>query len=149
MEQHTGIDSVFCTYGFFKKYSSGKDYIYGLSTGVICLWWMKRSPRCWMGLAGQCSRSYPGETGFLLQSNDTVKSLVHGTYKHLPVSLHPNRGITKLNIYRYMYFQKLFSLIPYKKITVSGHKRKHKCTMNSILWQSSLSNKQEYPGIDS
>lgn len=68
---------------------------------------------------------------------------------HLPVSLHPNRGITKLNIYRYMYFQKLFSLIPYKKITVSGHKRKHKCTMNSILWQSSLSNKQEYPGIDS
>lgn len=64
---------------------------------------------------------------------------------YLPVSLHHNRGITKLNIY----FQKLFSLIPYKKITVSGHKRKHKCTMNSILWQSSLSNKQEYPGIDS
>lgn len=64
---------------------------------------------------------------------------------YLPVSLHHNRGITKLNIY----FQKLFSLIPYKKIIVSGHKKKHKCTINSILWQSSLSNKQEYPGIDS
>lgn len=52
----------------------------GLSMGVVCLWQMKRSPRCWMGQAGRYSRSYPGETGFLLQNINTVKSLIHGTY---------------------------------------------------------------------